>query len=112
MNSYVAKCPCGYVRYVTTGGLRENFLVEAYFPFCCESCGVVSVNVKSEKKSCPWPWCNSLNIKEYGTATMSLPNNDTSYVYCFEHQAPIIGNFCPKCEEMTLRFEPDGLIID
>jgi Zn finger protein HypA/HybF involved in hydrogenase expression len=109
MKTYIASCACGYYSRVTTGGLSESFKKESYFPFYCKSCGVVDVNVQLSGKSCPD--CQSKNILEYGTPGMSLPNGDTSYVYCFNHKTPTVGNFCPRCNQMTLKFDSSGLII-
>jgi hypothetical protein len=40
-----AFCDCGFAADVTVGGTRQSFLENSGFPFFCNDCGLVSVNI-------------------------------------------------------------------
>jgi hypothetical protein len=101
-NIYTASCECGFQRSVRTGGKRETFQTESYFPFYCKHCGLINVNVAVPHDSCPN--CDSSEIKPYGTPTTSLENR-FKMVSCDKYSAPNVGNLCPKCAEFTLNFQ-------
>lgn len=101
-NIYSASCKCGFQRSVRTGGTRETFQTESYFPFYCKHCGLINVNVMEQNDLCPR--CKLADIKPYGDATTSL-DNKWKMVQCFQYEAPSEGNLCPKCAEFTLNFQ-------
>lgn len=101
-NSYKASCACGFQRSVRTGGTRKTFETESYFPFFCERCGLISVNVAAPHSACPD--CKSTGIKAYGNLEISI-DNEWKMVQCLNYEAPKEGNLCPKCGEFSLNFE-------
>ncbi len=100
--TFRVQCDCGFRRLASVGGTRENYLVESYFPFYCETCGLVDVNVRAKEIFCPD--CNSKNVKQYGKPPISLEGENSSAVRDFEYSAPHKGNLCPACKKMTLEF--------
>jgi hypothetical protein len=110
---HAAKCPCGFQRSVSSGGIRATFQTLSNFPFYCVKCGLVSVNVHAEKIACPQ--CDSSDINQYGLPPISLgklSEKDYPVVQCFRYGAYSTGNLCPACKQMTLVFEPPGAIFD
>ena len=101
-NIYTASCKCGFQKSVRTGGTRETFQTESSFPFYCNNCGLVNVNIAHPHDSCPN--CSSSDIKPYGTKKTSLENS-FKMVSCYQYSAPNEGNLCPKCSEFSLNFQ-------
>jgi hypothetical protein len=101
-NIYNASCKCGFQRSARTGGTRESFQTESYFPFYCKRCGLINVNVMEQHDLCPR--CKSTNITPYGDPTTSL-DNKWKMVQCFDYEAPTEGNLCPDCKNKTLSFK-------
>lgn len=97
-----AECGCGYTKHMQVGGARASYKTESYFPYCCDACGLVDVNVASQKLICPY--CHDEAIKEYGKAPMSLANDNRPVIQNFLREAKSGGNFCPKCKNFTLSF--------
>ena len=64
-------CPCGFKSPVTVGGSMRNFLEDSRFPFYCETCGIVDVNVAKDDLYCPK--CESRDVKQYGIPPISEP---------------------------------------
>ena len=113
MGSYSnASCDCGFRRSVCIGGSRSDFTTTSTFPFFCESCGLVMVNVAKETLECPQ--CKSTDVKPYGKPPVSLPRGqqDTEAISWWKYGACSDGNLCPACRKMTLRFERGGLRFD
>ena len=106
-NFYKASCKCGYERSVRTGGTRETFQTESYFPFYCKQCGLINVNFMQPHELCPT--CKSADIKPYGGPTTSL-DNEFNTVTSYKYKAPNKGNLCPQCGEFTLNFELQMII--
>lgn len=106
-NSYKASCNCGFQRPVLTGRTKESFQTEAFFPFYCKHCGLISVNTAAPHHLCPK--CKSVDIKPYGDKETSI-DNKWKVVQCFDYEAPTKGNLCPKCAEFTLRFDLQMII--
>ena len=46
-------CPCGFKAPVTVGGSMRHFHEDSRFPFYCETCGIVDVNVAKDDLYCP-----------------------------------------------------------
>lgn len=101
-NIYKASCKCGFKRSMRTGGNRDNFQTESYFPFYCKECGLVNVNIKEPHSTCPS--CKSIDLKPCGHRDISL-DNKWKTVQCSQYEAPNVGNLCPNCLDKTLSFE-------
>jgi len=101
-----ASCDCGFETEVDVGGSRQSFATNSTFPHYCESCGVVDVNVKLDKISCPK--CHSENIHQYGSEKASdlklIQTNTYPILQNFNRKAFQNGNLCPKCKNFTLVF--------
>ena len=41
-------CPCGFKSQVSVGGTMKSFREYSTFPFYCEKCGLVEVNIAKE----------------------------------------------------------------
>lgn len=95
-------CRCGYSTTVQVGGARANYKTESYFPYLCVECGLVDVNVASEKIECPR--CRGVEIKEYGKWPISQSNDSYLAIQNFSREARKAGNLCPKCNNFTLVF--------
>lgn len=48
-----AKCTCGFSAAFTIGGGMRSHLSQAYFPYRCSPCGLVSVNIAADELVCP-----------------------------------------------------------
>lgn len=48
-----AKCTCGFYAGFTIGGGMRSHLSQAYFPYRCSPCGLVSVNIAADELVCP-----------------------------------------------------------
>lgn len=105
-----AECPCGYLRHLRVGGTRATYKTESYFPYCCDACGLVNVNVAAQKLTCPL--CRSEAIKEYGKEPMSLVNDRYPVIKNFSHEAKALDNLCPSCHNFTLSFSAASYTID
>jgi hypothetical protein len=109
---HTAKCGCGFFTIVKAGGTRANFLTECYFPHYCKECGIVDVNTASKHITCPK--CNSQNVVAYGRDDLAKMVNREIIpsIQSFDYRAYRYGNFCPKCKEFTLEFEPPSILFD
>lgn len=122
---YKANCNCGYTYDVTVGGSRGNFLEESWFPFYCERCGLVSVNVAKlplNQVVTKCPTCQGKGCTQYGVPPVSkydlrdVPwwrrllistkprTNPPASIQWGSRMASEIGHRCPACREMNLRF--------
>ena len=61
-------CPCGFKSQVSVGGTMKSFREYSTFPFYCEKCGLVEVNIEKDELICPK--CNSLEVKQRFKAAM------------------------------------------
>lgn len=98
------KCSCGFQKAITIGAFKAEHLLKSKFPFYCSDCGLVEVNVKNNPLLCPV--CKSSQIQAYGKPPISLTQESCATVQCGEYATPVEGNLCPKCNKMTLVFEP------
>ena len=52
-STHKAHCQCGFIAFVCVGGLRATFKSKCYFPYYCNSCGIVDVNTANKNLICP-----------------------------------------------------------
>lgn len=105
-----AECECGYSSCIRLGGTRATYKTESYFPYCCDVCGLVDVNVATEKLECPR--CHGEAINEYGKEPISQNNDSYLVLQNFSRSAKRDGNLCPKCKNFTLSFSSAIYMID
>ena len=106
------RCDCGQSASVKIGGGMLNFKHDSRFPFYCEACGLVSVNVQAEKLECPH--CYSDQVLEYGKPPISIRVEGDNHPR-FEwdnYKAYWKGNLCPDCKQHTMRFGPTEIMFD
>ena len=105
-------CKCGFSNSVRVGGTRESFLKECFFPHYCKKCGIVDVNIANKKIFCPI--CKSTKVIAYGEKSISnyTEQEIIPAVQSFKYRAFKDGNFCPKCEELTLALMHADMIFD
>lgn len=122
---YKSFCACGYTSDVTVGGSRGNFLEESWFPFYCEQCGLVSVNIAQlpdNQVVTKCPTCQTKGCTQYGVPPVSTYDlRDTPWwrrlftprtartesptsIQWGNRKASEEGHRCPACREMSLRF--------
>ena len=104
---HTAYCKCSFDQEVTVGGTMTGFGKSSSFPHYCAACGLVEVNIatrKGQKRACPT--CKSTDVKAYGSAELStsIKDNYQSLVWG-DNVAMEFGNFCPRCEKMSLVFD-------
>jgi hypothetical protein len=115
-HTYTANCNCGFNQYIEVGHSLES-PEKNYFPFYCKKCGLVPVNIASEYKECPT--CTSKEVAEYGVPTLSTevtkntdffdPRRPEKFIESYDlhekhFQVSTGGNFCPKCNNMSMEF--------
>lgn len=122
---HTATCECGFASDVTVGGGRRTFLEQSKFPFYCQRCGLVGVNVAklSDKVvSTACPQCESDGATQYGVRPVSVhdmrwkprwfweiwkkdePPPPDSVLSWGGRGATEAGHRCPACRKMTLKF--------
>jgi hypothetical protein len=129
---YKAHCGCGFATYVTVGGTRQSFLENSGFPFFCNDCGLVSVNIAKladDVYVTSYPRCGARGCTQYGVPPVSLQDlrpkpwrrrmmGEKQLETCSpemiswrNRQAALTGHHCPACGQMTLEFSryPDEL---
>lgn len=74
-SAHRAHCGCGFETEVTVGGTRASFLEQASFPFYCDRCGIVEVNIANLKPGdAPYcPECSNPEVHQYGKHPASVP---------------------------------------
>ena len=103
-------CPCGFKSSVKVGGGMRDFRENSTFPFYCEKCGLVDVNVTKDELHCPK--CNSTEIKQYGIPPISEPPIiNRGSVSCGNYKADPKGHLCPYCIRKTMEFLSAGEIM-
>jgi hypothetical protein len=110
---YLAECECGFKSSVSTGGNRATFRSICHFPYYCEKCGLVSVNIANETIVCPT--CTSAQVVQYGKHPATLPWDEKDYssrIQAFSYEAPRNGNLCPSCKKYSLVFSGPSAIFD
>lgn len=121
-----ASCKCGFEASVRVGGTRSSFLESSYFPFFCENCGLVSINIAPLKDGCSrvkCPECKKLKAYQYGKVPASRlssnflakwflwlwrPASEPKVSIAFEwgnRKAAEHGNICPSCRQYSLTFQ-------
>lgn len=105
----MAECECGFEKSITIGGSRSSFAEYSLFPFFCDKCGLVEVNITQKSLICPT--CKSKDITPYGTPPVSLPSKYMKIDW-MDYKAPENGNLCPACRKMTLRFGGPSVLFD
>lgn len=105
-----AKCECGYSSGVKVGGTRASYKTESYFPYFCDSCGLVDINVVAENLACPR--CHGQTVSEYGKEPISKNNDSYLVLQNFSRSARRDGNFCPSCKNFTLTFSEKLFMLD
>ena len=104
-------CPCGFKSPVTVGGSMRDFLKDSRFPFYCETCGIVDVNVAKDDLYCPK--CESRDVKQYGIPPISEPPLiNRGYVSARNYQADAKGHLCPACKNKTMEFTLSEMCFD
>jgi RNA polymerase subunit RPABC4/transcription elongation factor Spt4 len=89
----------------------SDFQTNAPFPFYCERCGLVCAN--TAKKPIVCPTCASKTVHQYGRPPISVIDPNAHVVLQdFAFTAYAKDNLCPACKNMTLVFDPLGLMFD
>lgn len=106
------RCECGHATSVTIGAGMRDFQTNSKFPFYCEECGLVDVNVSAEKAQCPK--CHSEAVLQYGKPPISIPveGDDHPRLSWDRYKAYWHGNLCPNCKQHTMRFGPSRMMFD
>ena len=103
-SSYQANCSCGFQQTVVVGAGRMDFLTHSKFPFYCQKCGLVDVNISQTRLCCPS--CTSTKIKVYGKPPISLKQFQSERALSWNsYSAGTKGHLCPKCKKHNLVFE-------
>ena len=102
-------CSCGYGKSVRIGGGMRDHQTNSTFPHYCEKCGVVDVNVMVSPVQCPY--CESEKVIAYGQQSTSL-SSDRKAIQWGNYDAPVSGNLCPQCKQMTLEFKGTMMMFD
>ena len=100
--SYKAICECGFNKTARVGGSMSNYLTESTFPFYCEKCGLVNLNICTKDIECSH--CKSTDIVPYGDERVSKDNR-FKMVQWGDYAAPSSGNLCPQCKKFSLEFK-------
>ena len=113
-STHTASCPCGFSTSVQVGGMRSSFSTYSTFPYLCEKCGIVDVNVKAEGIACPI--CESENINQYGTEKVSdlsrKQMHEFSRLQNHHREAFQDWHKCPACKNFTLSFSSASIFYD
>lgn len=102
-------CSCGFSKTVRIGGGMRDHQTNSTFPHYCESCGLVDVNVMASPLQCSY--CLSEKVVAYGQQATSLPSERRG-IQWGKFDAPVSGNLCPQCKQMTLEFKGTVMMFD
>ena len=99
-----AKCSCGYKTTIFVGGNRASYQKDSSFPFYCQQCGVVEINITLKDLCCPS--CHSSEILQYGKEPVSVQPIEESFPILMnnDYGAYQNGNLCPKCKTRNMIF--------
>ncbi len=100
---FSASCPCGFESSVTVGAGRSDFQTNSKFPFYCNTCGMVSVNISDPTPMCLQ--CQSAEIIAYGRPPISPDGSDSYFMQWGKYRSGREGHLCPKCNANTMVFE-------
>jgi hypothetical protein len=122
---YKAHCGCSFAADVTVGGTRQNFLENSAFPFFCDECGLVRVNIAklaNDVYVTACPQCGAQGCTQYGVPPVSLQDlrpkswwrrilgekqlesSSSEVIMWGNREASLTGHRCPACRQMTLEF--------
>ena len=124
-----ANCPCGYNETIATGGTMASYGEYSTFPFYCQQCGLVSVNIAaflgaSRSEDSPQkrregtnpptcPKCGNKSLDQYGVPPASIANATRRLaLQAWDFKAYEKGNLCPACKQMTLVFKSSNICAD
>jgi predicted Zn-ribbon and HTH transcriptional regulator len=121
--TYRAYCDCGFQTDVTEGGSKEGFKTHSFFPFWCDRCGLIEVNLRQKIKC---PHCKSKEILPYGDPLITSDKHGENLIASepfwgdgglyddseddesdeYEYEMPKVGNYslCPRCRTFRLQF--------
>jgi len=102
-------CECGFNTTVRVGGNRETYLKDSSFPFYCEKCGLVDVNIRESIKC---PTCQSEDIHQYGKDPISRGKRKLNGLECGKYRAVREENLCPRCKNFTMKFDGVEIFFD
>ena len=116
--SVFATCTCGYHAEGSVGGGMSDFQDVCLFPCLCEGCHeMVDTNLFSTPLRCPT--CGSDKVTAYDDARLSEPPESEGLFPVADWDAtPRLarelqltnGRYrCPKCGQMSMKFEMSGL---
>jgi hypothetical protein len=98
-----ASCPCGFQRSVTVGAGRSDFQTNSVFPFYCDACGMVEVNISNPIPICPQ--CQSTEATPYGRPPISPDGGNSYFMQLGKHRAGKGEHLCPNCKQNSMAFE-------
>jgi hypothetical protein len=106
-----ANCECGYHTTLTLGGGFSDYQTNCKFPFYCNGCAsIVVLNALNEKHSCSN--CKSVYVMSYDDATMRAnKSNNSIFGWNVNEKSFKLTDdyyFCPKCQELKLKFTQVG----
>lgn len=99
---YLANCECGFTKNTRVGGGMKDHKTDSSFPFYCDYCGLVSVNISQDQLACPY--CESKDVIQYGDAKISEPADGYKSVHWGNYSCANSGHLCPSCKNKTMRF--------
>lgn len=105
-----AICKCGFSQSVRVGGNQTTFHEDSSFPFLCDQCGIVDINIAKVERICPF--CASPQIVQYGLAPASLSWEGFPHLQWGECKAHSEGNLCPQCRQYSLIFKSPDFFFD
>ena len=126
---HTASCPCGYNETIAVGGTRASYGDHSTFPFYCQQCGLVSVNIapfigamrledsSNRRRECAspptCPKCANKKVDQYGVPPASIENATKRVAFqAWNFKAFDKGNLCPACKQMSLVFNSSQICAD
>lgn len=105
---YGLRCSCGYHKEVQVGHGMNEFNI-CRFPFYCEKCGLVTVNVSKADFKCPK--CRTKKILPYGRKPVSESEDKVDLAQQEDFESITLygsKHKCPKCKQMSLEVDCYG----